>query len=174
MEGQAEEHHYISPRSGPAPLLLRAANRTDELGKAAELLRVWLEQDRDSGDSAPETIAILVRNRTQRDAVVNGLAQHGVEVRAVGREEAGRGAPVVMTMHRAKGLEFRKVLLFNVSQEAIPRVLWDQQYSEEDRDDALLRERSLLYVAATRARDQLAISWSGEASPLLTGVIPGS
>ena len=83
------------------------------------------------------------------------------------REAAGRGRPVVMTMHRAKGLEFRKVLLFDVSENAIPRSLRDQQYSEADRTDAMLRERSLLYVAATRARDQLAISWSGKASPLL-------
>ena len=172
MEGQAEEHRYVSPRSGPEPLLLHAADRADELGKAAELLRVWLEQDRDSEDSAPETIAILVRDRYQRDAVVNGLAQHGVEVRAVDREAAGRGRPVVMTMHRAKGLEFRKVLLFDVSRNAIPRSLRNQQYSEADRDDALLRERSLLYVAATRARDQLAISWSGEASPLITALTP--
>ena len=172
MEGQAEEHRYVSPRSGPEPLLLHAADRADELGKAAELLRVWLEQDRGSEDSAPETIAILVRDRYQRDAVVNGLAQHGVEVRAVDREAAGRGRPVVMTMHRAKGLEFRKVLLFDVSRNAIPRSLRNQQYSEADRDDALLRERSLLYVAATRARDQLAISWSGEASPLITSLTP--
>ena len=172
MEGQAEEHHYVSPRSGPEPLLLHAADRADELSKAAELLTVWLEQDRDSEDSAPETIAILVRDRYQRDAVVNGLAQHGVEVRAVDREAAGRGRPVVMTMHRAKGLEFRKVLLFDVSKNAIPRPLRDQQYSDADRDDALLRERSLLYVAATRARDQLAISWSGEASPLITTLAP--
>ena len=167
MEGQAEEHHYVSPRSGPEPLLLHATDRADELSKAAELLTVWLEQDRDSDDSAPETIAILVRDRYQRDAVVNGLAQHGVEVRAVDREAAGRGRPVVMTMHRAKGLEFRKVLLFDVSENAIPRSLRDQQYSEADHADAMLRERSLLYVAATRARDQLAISWSGKASPLL-------
>ena len=172
MEGQAEEHHYVSPRSGPEPLLLHATDRADELSKAAELLTVWLEQDRDSEDSAPETIAILVRDRYQRDAVVNGLAQHGVEVRAVDREAAGRGRPVVMTMHRAKGLEFRKVLLFDVSINAIPRPLRDQQYSDADRDDALLRERSLLYVAATRARDQLAISWSGEASPLITTLAP--
>ena len=172
MEGQAEEHHYVSPRSGPEPLLLHASDRADELSKAAELLTVWLEQDRDSEDSAPESIAILVRDRYQRDAVVNGLAQHGVEVRAVDREAAGRGRPVVMTMHRAKGLEFRKVLLFDVSKNAIPRPLRDQQYSEADRDDALLRERSLLYVAATRARDQLAISWSGEASPLITALAP--
>ena len=172
MEGQAEEHHYVSPRSGPEPLLLRASDRADELSKAAELLTVWLEQDRDSEDSAPESIAILVRDRYQRDAVVNGLAQHGIEVRAVDREAAGRGRPVVMTMHRAKGLEFRKVLLFDVSKNAIPRSLRDQQYSEADGDDALLRERSLLYVAATRARDQLAISWSGEASPLITALAP--
>lgn len=172
MEGQAEEHHYVSPRSGPEPLLLHAADRADELSKAAELLTVWLEQDRDSEDSAPESIAVLVRDRYQRDAVVNGLAQHGVEVRAVDREAAGRGRPVVMTMHRAKGLEFRKVLLFDVSKNAIPRPLRDQQYSDADRDDALLRERSLLYVAATRARDQLAISWSGEASPLITTLAP--
>ena len=172
MEGQAEEHHYVSPRSGPEPLLLHATDRADELSKAAELLTVWLEQDRDSEDSAPETIAILVRDRYQRDAVVNGLAQHGVEVRAVDREAAGRGRPVVMTMHRAKGLEFRKVLLFDVSKNAIPRPLRDQQYSDADGDDALLRERSLLYVAATRARDQLAISWSGEASPLITALAP--
>ena len=172
MEGQAEEHHYVSPRSGPEPLLLHATDRAEELSKAAELLTVWLEQDRDSEDSAPETIAILVRDRYQRDAVVNGLAQHGVEVRAVDREAAGRGRPVVMTMHRAKGLEFRKVLLFDVSKNAIPRPLRDQQYSDADRDDALLRERSLLYVAATRARDQLAISWSGEASPLITALTP--
>ena len=172
MEGQAEEHHYVSPRSGPEPLLLHATDRADELSKAAELLTVWLEQDRDSEDSAPETIAVLVRDRYQRDAVVNGLAQHGIEVRAVDREAAGRGMPVVMTMHRAKGLEFRKVLLFDVSRNAIPRSLRDQQYSDADRDDALLRERSLLYVAATRARDQLAISWSGEASPLITALAP--
>ena len=172
MEGQAEEHHYVSPRSGPEPLLLHATDRADELSKAAELLRVWLEQDRDSEDSAPETIAVLVRDRYQRDAVVNGLAQHGIEVRAVDREAAGRGRPVVMTMHRAKGLEFRKVLLFDVSKNAIPRPLWDQQYSDTDHDDALLRERSLLYVAATRARDQLAISWSGESSPLITALTP--
>lgn len=172
MEGQAEEHHYVSPRSGPEPLLLHATDRADELSKAAELLTVWLDQDRDSEDSAPESIAILVRDRYQRDAVVNGLAQHGIEVRAVDREAAGRGRPVVMTMHRAKGLEFRKVLLFDVSKNAIPRSLRDQQYSKADGDDALLRERSLLYVAATRARDQLAFSWSGEASPLITALAP--
>ncbi|MDO4900564.1 UvrD-helicase domain-containing protein [Actinomyces sp.] len=170
LEGQAEQHHYVSPRSGPEPLLLHAKDHAAELDDAAELLNLWLEEDHAAGAGAPESIAILVRDRYQRDNVVTGLAHRGVEVRPVGREAVGRGRPVVMTMHRAKGLEFRKVLLFDVSVEAIPRSLREQEYSEADHDDALLRERSLLYVAATRARDQLAISWSGQASPLLEGV----
>ena len=172
MEGRAEEHRYVSPRSGPEPLLIHASDRDQEIKKAGALLDWWLKEDRDAGEqSAPETIAVLVRDRYQRDAVVTGLAQQGIEVRPVDREAVGRGRPVVMTMHRAKGLEFRKVLLFDVSEDSIPRSLRDQRYSEADRTDALLRERSLLYVAATRARDQLAISWSGRKSPLLEEVV---
>ena len=172
MEGRAEEHRYVSPRSGPEPLLIHASDRDQEIKEAGALLDLWLEEDRDAGEEgAPETIAVLVRDRYQRDAVVTGLAQQGIEVRPVDREAVGRGRPVVMTMHRAKGLEFRKVLLFDVSEDSIPRSLRDQRYSEADRTDALLRERSLLYVAATRARDQLAISWSGRKSPLLEEVV---
>ena len=172
MEGRAEEHRYVSPRSGPEPLLIHANDRAREIEEAAALIDLWLEEDRDAGEeSAPETIAVLVRDRYQRDAVVTGLAQQGIEVRPVDREAVGRGRPVVMTMHRAKGLEFRKVLLFDVSADSIPRSLRDQRYSEADRTDALLRERSLLYVAATRARDQLAISWSGRESPLLEEMV---
>ena len=66
-----------------------------------------------------------------------------------------------------KGTEFSKVLLFGVDQGAIPRPLRDEQYAEDAWADALLRERSLLYVAATRARDELALSWSGDPSQLL-------
>lgn len=172
LEGHAEEHRYISPRSGPEPVLLRAGSRAEELDLAAQLLRGWLMEDGEQREEGPETIAVLVRDRYQRDAVVTGLAERGVDVRPVDREAMGRGRPVVMTMHRAKGLEFRKVLLFDVSEASIPRTLRDQQYSDADYADALLRERSLLYVAATRARDQLAISWSGQASPLLEGITP--
>jgi superfamily I DNA/RNA helicase len=39
--------------------------------------------------------------------------------------------------------------------------------ADEDRSDVLQRERSLLYVAATRARDELVVMYSGEPSALL-------
>jgi superfamily I DNA/RNA helicase len=153
---------YRSARSGPVPRLMPCATLTEELDKAAELLRSWV-----ATTDAAETIAVLVREQRQRDRLVTGLAERGVTIRAVDREPIKPGQPVAMTMHRAKGTEFSRVLLFGIDQSAIPRPLRDEQYAEEAWADALLRERSLLYVAATRARDELAVSWSGDPSQLL-------
>lgn len=153
---------YRSARRGPAPQLIPCATLTEELDRAADLIRRWVAET-----DAPETIAVLVREQRQRDRVVSGLAERGMTIRAVDREHIKPGQPVAMTMHRAKGTEFSKILLFGVDQGAIPRPLRDEQYAEDAWADALLRERSLLYVAATRARDELALSWNGDPSQLL-------
>jgi superfamily I DNA/RNA helicase len=164
LEEQAETSSgYRSARSGPVPRLFACTTLSEELDRAAELVSEWVQ-----GGEAPETVAVLVREQRQRERVVTGLAERGVTIRAVDREHIKPGQPVTMTMHRAKGTEFSKVLLFGVNQGAIPRPLRDEQYAEDAWADALLRERSLLYVAATRARDELAVSWSGEPSQLLS------
>jgi superfamily I DNA/RNA helicase len=163
-DGAESSSQYRSARSGPAVELIECATLSEELDQAANLIREWVEETPD----AAETIAVLVREQKQRDRVVSGLAERGVTIRAVDREHIKPGQPVVMTMHRAKGTEFSKVLIFGVNQGAIPRPLRDEQYAEDAWADAMLRERSLLYVAATRARDELALSWSGEPSQLLS------
>ena len=161
-EGDEESADYRSARSGPAPQVYPCDNLSAELDNAAGLVRSWVD-----GGTAPETVAILVRDSAHRDRVVAGLGERGVTVRAVDRGTIKAGQPVVMTMHRAKGTEFSRVLLFGVSEGAVPGPVREQSYSPDAAADALLRERSLLYVAATRARDQLAISWSGDASAFL-------
>jgi superfamily I DNA/RNA helicase len=153
---------YRSARSGPVPRLIPCATLSEELDRAADLIRGWVAET-----DSPETIAVLVREQRQRDRLVTGLAERDVTIRAVDREHIKPGQPVAMTMHRAKGTEFSRVLLFGIDQGAIPRSLRDEQYAEDAWADALLRERSLLYVAATRARDELALSWSGDPSQLL-------
>ena len=150
---------YRSARSGPVPRLIPCATLTEELDRAAELVSDWAKEA-----DAPDTVAVLVRELRQRDRLVTGLAERGVMIRAVDREHIKPGQPVTMTMHRAKGTEFSKVLLFGIEAAAIPRSHRDEQFAEEAAADALLRERSLLYVAATRARDELALSWNGDPS----------
>lgn len=163
-DGAEQSSDYRSARSGPAPRQYPCTDLSGELDKAAALVKAWLD-----GGVAPETIAILVRDTVQRDRVVAGLGERVVTVRGVDRGGIKIGQPVVMTMHRAKGTEFSRVLLFGVSEGSIPGSMREQNYSPDAATDALLRERSLLYVAATRARDELAISWSGTASEFLGG-----
>lgn len=169
LEGELEAHGYYSPRTGPKPVILRAETIGEELDVAAELVSSWLpgEVAGDKTATAPEAIAVLVRDRYRRDNVVSGLGERGLDLRAVDQGSAKPGKPLVMTMHRAKGLEFTHVLLFGIHEGSVPRVMKEYEISEQDQTDAMLRERSLIYVAATRARDVLAVTWSGKRSPLL-------
>ena len=73
------------------------------------------------------------------------------------REEVRPGRPLIMTMHRAKGLEFTHVLLLDVNTLLDPRRRYREPLDKTALADWRLRERSLLYVAATRARDVLAV-----------------
>ena len=63
--------------------------------------------------------------------------------------------------------EFVNVVLMEVGEDIIPAKMLRQMTSEEAREDFLLRERSLLYVAATRARDNLYVTYVGKRSPML-------
>ena len=85
------------------------------------------------------------------------LGEQGLEVQVVDREEVRPGRPLVMTMHRAKGLEFTHVLLLDVNTLLDPRRRYREPLDKTALADWRLRERSLLYVAATRARDVLAV-----------------
>lgn len=161
-EGAEDHSGYRSARRGPEPELVESSTLTAEFDCAAGVVTAWLAEG-----ARPETVAILVRDQRDRDRVATALGERGVKVRAVDRERVPAGTPVVMTMHRAKGTEFSRVLLFGISDASIPKSQQAYDFDPDARAEAILRERALLYVAATRARDALAISWSGAASSLL-------
>lgn len=161
---QTEEttSEYRSARSGPEPQLIGCESQVAELQKVADLIRSWLDDD-----AVPESIAVLTRSQDERDRFVRGLSERGVSVRAVDRSAASPGQPVVMTMHRAKGMEFSRVILSGADDKHVPAPVALRGVPEEERAEALLRERSLLYVASSRARDSLVVTWSGNKSELL-------
>lgn len=83
------------------------------------------------------------------DQLINQPADYGRGQRADGAEQVPEGAVVVSTMHRAKGLEWRKVRIGR--DVAGPRIDPDT-WSLRDPDPA---EMMLNYVAATRAQWEL-------------------
>lgn len=75
----------------------------------------------------------------------------------------------VGTMHGMKGLEFQAVAVFGVSGDIVPSPKAVIPAAEDKVAHAqdLQRERCLLFVACTRARDHLYLSYSGTPSPFL-------
>ena len=61
-----------------------------------------------------------------------------------------------ITFHSAKGLEFPLVYLLEVDQYRIPG--YHRDLNKEERKNRLLNERKLLYVAMTRAMNELIIT----------------
>ena len=72
-------------------------------------------------------------------------------------DEEQKGAVQVMTMHMAKGLEFPQVFMVGMEERIFPhfRSLTDSEIEEE---------RRLCYVAMTRAKEKLYLSWAARRS----------
>jgi len=162
-QGAEKTSDYRSARTGPEPEMIPCENQTAELQTVADKIKAWLNDE----DVVPESIAVLTRSQEERDRFVRGLGERGVKVRAVDRSAATPGQPLVMTMHRAKGMEFSRVILSGADDKHVPSPAALRNIPEEERAEALLRERSLLYVASSRARDALVVTWSGKRSELL-------
>ncbi|MGV9923358.1 3'-5' exonuclease [Nocardia rhamnosiphila] len=163
-EGEESTADYRSARNGPNPALHQYDSVADELQAVAEQIKEWLQAD---NDADRDTIAVLTRSLNDRNQMVRGLAERGVDARALDENPPVSGYVQVMTMHRSKGMEFSRVILAGIAEAHVPSRAGFNGVPEEERGEADLRERSLLYVATSRARDQVVVTWSGRRSELL-------
>ena len=153
---------YRSSRSGPVPQPLAAGNDSEQFSNLAERVKSWLEAGVNGA-----TIAVLTGSNNASKDVHDALAHHGVPSTILNSAKQSGSDPVILTMHTSKGMEFSRVILFDISDGTFPSPWSLRGVSPEDRPDVILREKSLLYVAASRARDELVVTWSGEPSELL-------
>lgn len=147
-------------RSGAEPLLIRLDDAASEVHYAAALIETWLRAGLEIGGRhqrvKPSDIAVLYPRR-RPDASVPTLCDrlNGFTRAVLLSGDAPTGtlqdeAVKILSMHGARGLQFRIVL-----------VLWTDLLGVRSAsgDDDI--ERGLLYVATTRAEDVLVILHSG-------------
>lgn len=140
---------------GPTPIIMECVDETDEIEKVAAYLRAAIED----GISAAE-IGVFARSNDYLSRCRAAVAAAGLEGRQL-TERAGDFGDCVSigTMHLAKGLEFKVVVVMACDDEALPlqnRV--DDATDEDELKEVFETERHLFYVACTRARDRLHIS----------------
>jgi superfamily I DNA/RNA helicase len=150
---QAEEPEY-SLRHGEIPLLRSFGSPEQELEwVAGEIQRLQTE-----AGYKPEDMAVLYRGRRPyQDLVASHLQAYvPVELERDPTTYFGQGLKHT-TFHSAKGLEFKVVFVVGVTDgQFVPRDDWSLQ--DDELIDYMDRERHLLYVAMTRARDLLYVT----------------
>ena len=162
VDGNAEQRGAtVSVFNGPAPEL-RVFDSPEEETKA---IAGWLRARQGEG-YAPQAIGVFVRSEAQVERALSAVRAAGL--RPVQLDAGSGGVPgsvAVGTMHLAKGLEFRAVVVAACDDEVIPLQGRIEHVADEaDLEEVYSTERHLLYVACTRARDRL----------LVTGVEPAS
>jgi len=88
------------------------------------------------------------------------------------QEDGTTDAVRLGTMHRAKGLEFKAVFAIQLSDDKLPfPKAFDNVGDEAALAEAIERERHLLYVTITRARDFAYLCWTDQPTRFVAGVV---
>jgi hypothetical protein len=157
---------YRSQLHGPRPTLIGYPTRAAELSALIEAINQW-----NQNGVAFSDIGVAARTMDGCKHAFNALNKSGIDARILAGDEATpKGGVEIGTMHRMKGLEYRCLAVVNADRDHIPLpaavTAAGEDEVEHQRD--LQRERCLLYVACTRARDALRVTWSGTPSSFLS------
>lgn len=150
----------ISVFDGPEPEVILAPDEAAEIEKVARRLQSAIDEG-----VLPSEIGVFVRSEDE-------LARAQAAVRKAGHsplslaDVKGAGRDVLVgTMHLAKGLEFRLVVVMACDAAVLPRQARLKTVADDyELDEVLRTERQLFYVALTRARDRVIVSAAGEPS----------
>ncbi|MBI9088306.1 MAG: DEAD/DEAH box helicase [Desulfobacterium sp.] len=154
---------YISLLHGVAPMVVHYASLEEEV----EAMCAHLKDIRNT-DELYRSTCIVARTNSQLDEYEEELKAKGIMVyRLTGfePEDRSQGGVRMATMHRVKGLEFDRLLLCGINKGFVPL-----NTPELHSDDLTVQrmfeaqERSLLFVAATRAKKSVMVTSHGEKS----------
>ena len=156
---------------GDKPLIRRCGTQAEEMQFLVEVLRqIEIEQ----GSLA--STCITARTNSAITDLRQRLQGEGIQSRVIDADEADDLSDTSLrlaTMHRVKGLEFDQVLIPGLDKDQVPlKTVLDSRPDQVSRELFAQQERSLLHVAATRAKKRVVISYIGHPSSLLPSSQP--
>lgn len=162
VDGNEEDRSgTVSVFNGPDP----EVKVFDDSNQENEEVSLWVREIIDEGIE-PDQIGIFVRSNNELSRARTAVKQSGqIPLELSNRVEEREERVSIGTMHLAKGLEFKAVVVMACDDDILPLQERIETVADEtELDEVYETERHLFYVACTRARDRL----------LVTGVDPGS
>lgn len=154
----------VSVFNGPPPDIKIVGDEQREITEVGAWIRARLEEK-----YVPPEIGVFVRSEAQIERAVKAIKAADAEYTVLGEDVApSEGKVSISTMHLAKGLEFRGVVVMSCDDGVLPLQERIEDVSDEsDLEEVYNTERHLLYVACTRARDRLIVTGVDPASEFL-------
>ncbi len=138
-EGHDETRRYKSLSHGPAPVVLDVGSVESAVTNALETVKRWRSQD---AQGHAGSTCIIANSKSVRDVLARQFEVAGYQASVIDANQnlTADGAAIhFATMHRAKGLEFDRVIVIAPS----------SFFSEPKETES---QRKLIYVALTRAK----------------------
>ncbi|MBT2557412.1 AAA family ATPase [Hymenobacter sp. ISL-91] len=130
-------------RHGPVPAVVSCASPAEELDMLRQLLAAF-------GNSGNQSLGIICKTQHQAEQVQEALSAPNVHL-LTDESSSFKEGVIITTAHLAKGLEFDEVV--------VPFAAARTYQTEVD--------RSMLYVACTRAMHQLTLTYTGQPTGFL-------
>ncbi len=151
VERPAKVAEMALARSGLLPRMLAAPDRAESLGAVRALLSLFEDLSRrEHGAQLPRALALVALYEEREMSLSGRVFTDDTRVR-------------VMTVHGAKGREFRRVFIPRATESAWSTRSRSEHFQLPDvlsGSAELEDERRLFYVAITRAKEQVTISYS--------------
>lgn len=160
--GLDDDKDYRSLTHGNPPKVQAFMSSNEEYAGIVQHVEALIENDQ----NLPEGICLVARTGRLVESYQKALQEAGFSTYLVKHGETddqSKKGIRVATMHRVKGLEFDHLILAGINEASFPPHMLDPDEAE----DALLRERCLIHVAATRARKTVLVTSNGR----MTGLI---
>ncbi len=154
----------ISVFNGPTPEIESFSDH----GAETSAVSTWIKT-RITGGVAIHEVGVIVRSEAELPRAKAAVEAAGYPYCVLDDHmRIATGRICICTMHLAKGLEFRSVVVMACDDEIVPSQPRIEAVTDEaDLEEVYATERHLLYVAVTRARDHLLVTSGGSPSEFL-------
>ena len=163
-DGIDSNKDYKSLYHGPKPLIKHFESYEDEVKFIESYIKDLKKED--------EVCRICIVARTQKiiDSYNNDLNNKNIPTMKISRntkDNISNTGIRLATMHRVKGLDFDHVIIASMNKGIVPLEFAERSEEEQIEVEKLTKEKSLVFVAATRAKKSLLVSCYGERSEFL-------
>lgn len=154
---------YVSLMHGDTPEYKVFDTRDQEISYILSFVKSCKSMGIDYSD-----IVVASDNKNSIKAIQDAFHRNGIQYMNLFSEIGGDKKGVnLSTFHNMKGLEFKVVILSDVTKKTYPRIPADfEEYDAVEKHNYLLNQKALMYVAITRAMQKVLITGSGEKAEL--------